>query len=656
MYLEVSLFDLFCHIFLLQINRPISMKKEVIQTRNRKLTKAKRRKDMDNFSELMRSSAGGVASTSTAGLLPPPAGIVPPLAVDMVHLLGSVPPTPVFPFPPNTCLHSGPYLAPHPHYAFPSHSHHQQLQQNHQSPVHFSPVYPYAVPIRRHALLEEQDTKAVFDVVSFSQTNAAGITGNCSNNTATTASEEIYDGLATKCLTNGNLMGLEQNARQTEPRSCIASTCSEMAFARSISYPHLQSDLSSSLHSSMVVMPPHSSPPPPSSQDVAIAAHLTQSIVPLQHPLTHQVKYSMESDISREETSFSGSSNAACSPNFSPVEIKHCKPCSGVVQEAGDGIAAATAAAAAVAGYFRSQIPATGMKGIFYSGYTVKQKPRGLGLRKTQNMGPNNEDQYGYEEEEGIEEDGEEEDEEEEEEASQEEKDEVEIALEKGQNTLNSIPIIDIAEDDKDDYKGEQEPGGLVRLNQNGDINFSIRENSYSCSVAQGDRQRVDQVDTTLRIKLDGPSLFLEEPINSALTTSPPRSTLSVDVNPRRELDQGKRTMTSLNNQMEIEQGTGKLVLLRNSAQFRKTDSLYIEKHFFQSDFSTTLGDISDLADHNKISRSTTMADEQGVLGQGRLHICDTTEPNFSVCDHQVIGAKGRRYEETTCLGLSNYK
>ncbi|VDP43445.1 unnamed protein product [Schistosoma margrebowiei] len=38
------------------INRPLSMKKEVIQTRNRKLTQAKKRKDLEHFTKLLTSN------------------------------------------------------------------------------------------------------------------------------------------------------------------------------------------------------------------------------------------------------------------------------------------------------------------------------------------------------------------------------------------------------------------------------------------------------------------------------------------------------------------------------------------------------------------------------------------------------------------------
>lgn len=40
-----------------QINRPMSMKKEIIQTRNRKLTQSKKRKDIEQFSQLISSAA-----------------------------------------------------------------------------------------------------------------------------------------------------------------------------------------------------------------------------------------------------------------------------------------------------------------------------------------------------------------------------------------------------------------------------------------------------------------------------------------------------------------------------------------------------------------------------------------------------------------------
>ncbi|VDP78429.1 unnamed protein product [Echinostoma caproni] len=45
----------------MQINRPMSMKKEIIQTRNRKLTQAKKRKDIEQFSQLISSAAAAAA-------------------------------------------------------------------------------------------------------------------------------------------------------------------------------------------------------------------------------------------------------------------------------------------------------------------------------------------------------------------------------------------------------------------------------------------------------------------------------------------------------------------------------------------------------------------------------------------------------------------
>nr|CAH8848744.1 unnamed protein product [Trichobilharzia regenti] len=47
------------------INRPLSMKKEVIQTRNRKLTQAKKRKDLEHFSKLLTSAT--TIATEEAG-------------------------------------------------------------------------------------------------------------------------------------------------------------------------------------------------------------------------------------------------------------------------------------------------------------------------------------------------------------------------------------------------------------------------------------------------------------------------------------------------------------------------------------------------------------------------------------------------------------
>ncbi|CAH8848515.1 unnamed protein product [Trichobilharzia szidati] len=47
------------------INRPLSMKKEVIQTRNRKLTQAKKRKDLEHFSKLLTSAT--TLATEEAG-------------------------------------------------------------------------------------------------------------------------------------------------------------------------------------------------------------------------------------------------------------------------------------------------------------------------------------------------------------------------------------------------------------------------------------------------------------------------------------------------------------------------------------------------------------------------------------------------------------
>ncbi|CAH8555792.1 unnamed protein product [Heterobilharzia americana] len=45
------------------INRPLSMKKEIIQTRNRKLTQAKKRKDLEHFSRLLTSTSTTTTTT-----------------------------------------------------------------------------------------------------------------------------------------------------------------------------------------------------------------------------------------------------------------------------------------------------------------------------------------------------------------------------------------------------------------------------------------------------------------------------------------------------------------------------------------------------------------------------------------------------------------